>query len=100
MVVGILASLGVESLVVSAEDIRQFVVENLMLGNQRPIADTDSFLECGIIDSTSVLELIEYLEERCGFKIQDQEVVPENLDSIQNIVLFLARKAGNMTAAA
>ena len=85
---------------VTADPVRHFIVENLMFGNQRPIGETDSFLESGIIDSTSVLELIEFLEERFEIKIHDDEVVPENLDSIQNVVEFLKRKLGDVSAAA
>ena len=47
----------------------------------------------GIIDSTGILEVIFFLEENFGIKVEDEEMVPENLDSIDNLVAFVARKA-------
>ena len=51
-----------------------------------------SFLEEGIIDSTGILELVTFLEETYEIQIEDEELVPENLDSINNVVQFLKRK--------
>ncbi|HOJ14862.1 MAG TPA: acyl carrier protein, partial [Deltaproteobacteria bacterium] len=51
-----------------------------------------SLIEAGIIDSTGVLELVEYLESTFGIKIEDEELVPENLETISNILRFLASK--------
>jgi len=56
------------------------------------LSNDDSFLDQGIIDSTGVLELVAFLEEKCQIKIQDQELVPDNLDSINKLVKFLERK--------
>jgi acyl carrier protein len=49
-------------------------------------------LETGVIDSTGVLELVAFIEETYGIKIDDEEIVPENLDSIENITLFVTQK--------
>ena len=54
--------------------------------------DTDSFMEKGIIDSTGVLELLEFIEEEFGIKVDDEEVIPNNLDSLQKLTQFIQRK--------
>ena len=75
-------------------DLRQFIVENFLFGKEdAPLANGDSLLELGIIDSTGVLELVSFLEQKYGFTIQDEELVPENLDSIDRLVQFVRRKA-------
>jgi acyl carrier protein len=58
------------------------------------LADSDSFLEHHVLDSTGFLELIGYLEETYSIKVGDSEMVPENLDSLDNIALYVARKLG------
>jgi len=74
--------------------IRQFVIENFLFGQEdRPIADGDSFLEHGIIDSTGVLELVSFLESRFALRISDSELVPDNLDSIEGAAAFVRRKS-------
>jgi acyl carrier protein len=75
-------------------DIKQFIIDNFLFGNADGIQDDTSFLEEGIIDSTGVLELITFLEEQFKIKVEDDELVPENLDSINNVIGFLARKMG------
>lgn len=73
-------------------EIRRFVVENFLFGQENGLTDETSFLEHGIIDSTGVLELVAHLEKTYAIKVQDAEVVPENLDSIQGIVRFVQLK--------
>jgi acyl carrier protein len=76
-----------------ALELRQFIVENFLFGKEdAPLANGDSLLELGIIDSTGVLELVSFLEQKYGFTIQDEELVPENLDSIDRLVRFVTRK--------
>lgn len=58
-------------------------------------ADTDSLLETGVLDSTGVLELIEFLEEEFSFSVEDSETVPENLGSIAGITHYVASKRGD-----
>lgn len=70
--------------------IRNFVIENLLLGEEeKDFADDQSFLESGLIDSTGILEVIAFLEEEYEITIEDEEMIPDNLDSIDNIVAFL-----------
>ena len=73
-----------------AAQIRSFVVQNYLFGQPDScLADRDSFLENGIIDSTGVLELVAFLETTYSIKITDDELVPGNLDSIDNITRYL-----------
>jgi len=58
------------------------------------LADGDSFLEHHVLDSTGFLELIGHLEDTYTIRVGDDEMVPENLDSLDNIAAFLARKRG------
>ncbi len=74
-------------------EIRQFIADRFLFGDDTKLGDDDSLLEAGLIDSTGVLELINHLEERHGIKVNDDELVPENLDTIAGIVAFLAKKA-------
>jgi acyl carrier protein len=72
--------------------IRRFVVENYMFGRDLTMADSDSLLDNGIIDSTGVLELVAHLEETYGISVADHELIPDNLDSIANITAYVSRK--------
>jgi len=74
------------------DQVRAYVVENFLFGDDTGLEDNTSFLESGMIDSTGILEVISFLEEVFSIKIMDDELVPENLDSISNIVSFLGRK--------
>ncbi len=73
-------------------DIRKFLTDQFLFGDSRPLERDVSLFNQGIIDSTGVLELINYLEEHFGIKVQDDELLPENLDTIGNICAFLERK--------
>ena len=73
--------------------IRRYVLENFLFSDdEAALQDGASFLEAGIIDSTGVLEIILFIEETFGFKVKDEEMLPENLDSIDNLVAFVQRK--------
>lgn len=76
-------------------EIRDFVVANFLFNQDANRLTADqSFLESGIIDSTGVLELVGFLEERFGIAVGDRELLPENLDSVQNAARFVSRKLG------
>ena len=77
------------------DKIRSFIVEDFLFGDDQGLEDTTSFLDEGIIDSTGMLELISFLEEQFSIEIADDEMVPENLDSISNVLSFLNRKLGS-----
>ena len=72
--------------------VRDFVVKNFLFGDGASLKDDTSFLEEGIIDSTGILELIMFLEETYGIEIKDSELVPDNMDSLQNIGRFVQNK--------
>jgi len=74
------------------QDINKFIIDNFLFGDDNNLKKDDSLLENGIIDSTGVLELISFLEETYEITIEDDEMIPENLDSIDNINDFLNKK--------
>jgi acyl carrier protein len=77
-----------------ARRISEFVSARLLLEPNLDIDGTPSFLEAGIIDSTGVLELVQFLEETWNITIKDEELVPANLDSLARIEAFVQRKLG------
>lgn len=75
------------------EKLRLFILENfLFTDDQSELNDEDSFLEKEIIDSTGILEVIEFLEEQTGIKVEDEELIPDNLDSVDKIISFINKK--------
>lgn len=73
--------------------IRQFIFDNFLFDAENSdLKNDDSFLDQGIIDSTGVLELVEWLEDECGIEVEDEELIPENLDSVNNLVAFIEKK--------
>jgi acyl carrier protein len=76
------------------ETIREFILKNyLFTADGSALRDDVSLMQTGVIDSTGVLELIFFLEEKFGIKVADEEMVPENLDSVSAIATFVARRA-------
>jgi acyl carrier protein len=74
------------------QEIRDFVVKSFLFGQDQDLKENASFLDAGIVDSTGVLELVAHLEERYGIKVADDELIPDNLDSIDAIATFIERK--------
>ena len=84
-----------ETLVNVKGAIKSFIIDNFLFGNEdESFSEDDSFLENGIIDSTGVLELIEFIEEKFNIKTEDDELIPENLDSLNNVTNYVIRKGG------
>jgi len=75
-----------------AEIIRSYIVENFLFGDDAGLQNDSSFLDEGIMDSTAALELVDFLEKEFSIKVEDEELIPENLDSISNVVNFLEKK--------
>lgn len=76
-----------------AAELRRFVEDNFLMGSDAiRLADADSFLEHNVLDSTGFLELIAHLEATYGIRVADDEMVPENLDSLQRVAEYVARK--------
>ena len=76
----------------NSSKVREFVVENFLFGDGEVLKEDTSFMEEGIIDSTGILELVFFLEETFGISIEDDELIPENMDNLQNIARFIDRK--------
>lgn len=74
-------------------EVRQYVVETLLFGRTEvELGGDTSFLESGIIDSTGVLELVQFLEERFQVKVEDEDLIPANLDSVNALTRFVENK--------
>jgi acyl carrier protein len=74
--------------------VREFIVQDFLFGRDNGFASSESMLESGMIDSTGVLQLVAFLEQTFGIKVEDDELVPENLDSLDSIGRFLGSKLG------
>ncbi|HAH19534.1 MAG TPA: acyl carrier protein [Candidatus Omnitrophica bacterium] len=73
--------------------IKVFIIENFLLGDSsNNLNDEDSFFEKGIIDSTGVLELVSFVEKSFNVKFEDEELIPDNLDSINKVSDFILKK--------
>lgn len=76
--------------------LKEFVVENFMMGQDgTELSNSGSLLELGIIDSTGVLELVGFLEETFAITVEDDDLIPDNLDSIDNLVNYIQKKNGS-----
>lgn len=76
-----------------AERTHQYILENFLFSDDPALLGfDDSFLECGVVDSTGMLEVIMFLEETFGVTIADEDMVPENLDSVNRITALVRRK--------
>jgi acyl carrier protein len=74
-------------------ELRQFFVDNFLMGDTTVVVDdSESFMESGTVDSTGMLELVTFLEQTFSLELEDRELVPENLDSIERLVQFVGRK--------
>jgi acyl carrier protein len=74
------------------QEFRRFVVENYLFGKDERLGNDDSFLDSGIIDSTGILELVMFLQNTYGIEVYDEELIPENLDSINRLEAYIERK--------
>lgn len=75
--------------------LREFISNNFLIGKGRsPPQDGESFLETGLIDSTGVLELVGYVQDTWEFEVGDEDMLPENLDSIDNLTAYVRRRLG------
>jgi acyl carrier protein len=82
------------------QQIVEFITTNFLFDeSSNVLGEADSLLETGVIDSTGVLELVAFIEETYGIKIDDEEIVPENLDSIINIAAYISQKLSQTASA-
>ena len=76
--------------------LRKFISENFLpSAGLDEFEDYESFMQKGILDSTGVLELIEYIEEQFNIRVEDEEIIPDNLDSLAQLTSFINRKVAN-----
>lgn len=81
--------------------VRRFIAESFMYReNVASLGDDDSLIEKGLIDSTGVLELVAFIEKHFGIKVKDEEVVPENLDSVNRIANYVRGQVQSSPSAA
>ena len=76
------------------EQVRTFVTSNFYVADPSSLSDEASLLDRGVIDSTGVLEVIFFIEETFGITVEDSEMLPDNLDSIERIEAYVKRKKG------
>jgi len=75
------------------ELIKNFIKENFLFdSNGADVSDEDSFLENGIVDSTGVLELVSFVEDEFGIEVKDEELIPDNFDSVSKLANYIERK--------
>lgn len=73
--------------------IRRYILENfLFTDDEARLRDDASFLEEGIVDSTGVLELVMFVEETFGIEVADEEILPENFDSVERLTRYVEAK--------
>jgi acyl carrier protein len=73
--------------------LRNYIAENILFsGKKFPYGDDVSFLENGIVDSMNIMEIVIYVEEHFGIQIDDEDILPENFDSISRLANFVMRK--------
>jgi acyl carrier protein len=79
----------------AAETVRTFIINQFLFGEDEGLKDDTSFLETGLIDSMGIMELVAFLERTFEIKISDHELIPRNLDSLNQIQAFLKLKTKN-----
>ena len=79
-------------------EVRQFIESNFIFYKKKTLGDDESLIDSGVIDSTGVLELIAFLEQKFQVKFEDSELVAENFDSVNKIIKFIAKKSPGMAA--
>ena len=75
-----------------AQRVRRFIAENFFVSDPSLLADDASLITEGVVDSTGLLEVIAFLESEYGISVLDQEMVPDNLETVGRISAFVERK--------
>lgn len=78
----------------TTERVRNFITTNFYIADKSALANDASLLDAGIIDSTGVLEVVAFLESEFGIQVDDAEILPENLDTIDRVAAYVERKKG------
>ncbi len=75
------------------QTVRNYILENVLYGaGEDELNDDESFLEKGVIDSTGILEIVSFIEEEFDISVYDEEMIPENLDSVNNLAKYVKGK--------
>jgi acyl carrier protein len=77
-----------------SDAIRNFVISHFPLARKRGVTDSDLLLETGVLDSLGILDVVQFIETEFGLHIDDDELLPENFQSIQNLSEFVQKKRG------
>ena len=81
------------------KQIRSYILENfLYTSDEGKLQNNDSFLEEGIVDSTGILELLMFVEETFGIEVEDEEVLPDNFDSVERLTRYVQVKTGSVVS--
>ena len=83
---------------IQIELVKEFIIENFLFGDAAEFSEDTSFLKTGLIDSLGIMELIAFLEETYQIEIDDPELIPDNLDSLNKISVFIERKIINKSS--
>lgn len=78
--------------------VKEFIIENFLFGEEEQLMLDTDFFDKGIIDSTGVIELVSFLEETFNISVDDEELIPENLSSLNKIDSFLKKKLSQKVA--
>jgi acyl carrier protein len=77
------------------KELKTFITEQFLMGDENECpGDSDSFMQAGIIDSTGVLELVAFIEDKFAISVEDDEMTPANLDTLDSLVTFISGKLG------
>ena len=74
-------------------DIRQFIIKTFPLARKRQILDSDALLESGMLDSQGVLEVVAFIEREYSINVSDEDLIPDNFQSIHHIAAYIQSKA-------
>lgn len=78
--------------------VKEFIIENFLFGEEAQLELDTDFFDKGIIDSTGVIELVSFIEEKFDISVEDDELIPENLSSLKKIDVFLQKKLSQKVA--
>jgi acyl carrier protein len=78
--------------------VKEFIIENFLFGEEEKLKLDTDFFDAGIIDSTGVIELVSFMEETFNISVDDEELIPQNLSSLNNVDAFLQRKLSQKVA--
>ncbi len=78
--------------------VKEFIIENFLFGEEVQLELDTDFFDKGIIDSTGVIELVSFIEEKFDISVDDDELIPENLSSLKKVDLFLEKKLSQKVA--